>query len=65
MEETLITSLSTRGQIVIPQKIREELGLLEGEKFLVRGKKDTIILKKLEAPSLKGLDKLFTSSKAT
>ncbi|MFH1682248.1 MAG: AbrB/MazE/SpoVT family DNA-binding domain-containing protein [Candidatus Woesearchaeota archaeon] len=50
-----ITSLSSRGQVVIPQQIRELLHLTEGEKFLVFGEKDTIILKKIETPSFEKL----------
>lgn len=42
-----ITSMSSRGQVVIPLNIREIMGLKEGEKFIVSGQEDTIILKKI------------------
>lgn len=54
-----ITSISSRGQIVIPQEIREKLGLHKGEKFAVIGEGNTIVLKKLEVPSFKGFEKLL------
>jgi len=54
-----ITSISTRGQVVIPQEIRKKLSIQEGEKFIVIGEDDTILLKKIEAPSFKGFEKLI------
>ena len=59
MEKLEITSMSSRGQVVIPLDIREQLGLKEGEKFVVVGKDDTIILKKVTMPSFKNFDKLL------
>ena len=53
-----ITSLSSRGQIVLPQKIRKKLSLKDGEKFIVLEKDGVIILKKIKIPSLKDLNKL-------
>lgn len=58
-----VTSMSSRGQIVIPLDIRERLNLNEGEKFVVVGENDTIILKKLEAPSFRGFDKLLKKTR--
>ena len=46
-----ITKMSSRGQIVVPQGLRNELGMKEGAFFAIFGGKDTIILKKLEMPS--------------
>lgn len=46
-----VTSMSSRGQVVIPTEIRKELNLSEGEKFIVVGKGDTIILQKIKMPS--------------
>ena len=58
MEKLEITSMSSRGQVVIPLDIREQLGLKEGEKFVVVGEDDTVILKKVTMPSFKNFDKL-------
>lgn len=49
--------MSSRGQIVIPQDIREELKASEGTIFSVVSAKDTIILKKLLTPSKEDLIK--------
>ena len=58
-----ITSISSRGQVVIPQDIRDQLNIQEGEKFIVIGQDDTIILKKLEMPSFKGMDSLLKKTR--
>ncbi|HLC57417.1 MAG TPA: AbrB/MazE/SpoVT family DNA-binding domain-containing protein, partial [Candidatus Nanoarchaeia archaeon] len=46
-----ITKMSSKGQVVIPQEVREELGLGEGELFVVIGSKDALILKQVKKPS--------------
>ena len=43
--------MSSKGQIVIPQDIREEIHASEGTIFSVMSNKDTVILKKIEMPS--------------
>lgn len=63
MEKLEVTSLSSRGQVVIPQGVRDRLHLHTGEKFVVIGEEDTIVLKKLEAPSFKGFDKLLNKTR--
>lgn len=49
--------MSSRGQIVIPQDIREEIKASEGTIFSVVSAKDTIILKKVVTPSKEDLIK--------
>lgn len=63
MEDLEVTSVSSRGQVVIPQKIRDRLKIIEGEKFVVLGEDDTIVLKKLEVPSFKGFEKLLRKTR--
>lgn len=63
MESVEITKMSSRGQIVIPQAIRDALELAEGAKFIVVGEGDTIILKKLEVPSNDELKALLARSR--
>ncbi|MBI3032203.1 AbrB/MazE/SpoVT family DNA-binding domain-containing protein [Candidatus Woesearchaeota archaeon] len=55
MTQTVLTKLSSRGQIVIPMNIRNQLGLKDGETFAITGKHDTLILKKIKTPSSKEL----------
>jgi AbrB family looped-hinge helix DNA binding protein len=43
-----LTKLSQKGQIVIPNAMRKQLGLKEGTKFLVVNVGDMIVLRKLE-----------------
>ena len=63
MENIEVTSISSRGQIVIPQNLRDKLKIREGEKFVVIGEDNTIILRKLEMPSFKGFDKLLAKTR--
>lgn len=63
MEKLEITSMSSRGQVVIPLDIREHLRLKEGEKFVVVGEDDTVVLKKIEMPSFKNFDKLVQKTR--
>ena len=49
--------MSSRGQIVIPQDIRQELKASEGTIFSVVSAKDMIILKKVSTPSKEDLIK--------
>ncbi|MBI1973169.1 AbrB/MazE/SpoVT family DNA-binding domain-containing protein [Candidatus Woesearchaeota archaeon] len=46
--EIEITRVTSKGQVVIPQGIREEAGLREGEKLLVYDLDGTIILKRIK-----------------
>mgnify|MGYP001417843482 CR=1 FL=1 len=43
-----ITKISSKGQIVIPSKIRMELGIKEGSVLGVEKMKDMVILKKID-----------------
>ena len=52
-EEPEVTTISEKGQVVIPLSIRKELGIKPKTKFLVFGKGDTVIMKRLELPDLK------------
>lgn len=51
--EPEITTVSQKGQVVIPQSLRDKLGLKPKTKLLVYGYGDTVILKKIYLPSLK------------
>ena len=50
MSNVATTKLSSKGQVVIPEDVREELGLEPGAQFIVMGEGDVVILKKIEAP---------------
>ena len=63
MEQIEITSVSSRGQVVIPQSLREKLNIHEGEKFIIIGEDNIIILKKVEMPSFSGFEKLLKKTR--
>lgn len=45
------TRMSSKGQVVIPEVIRQEMGLEAGTQFVVVGGRDAIILKSISKPS--------------
>jgi len=49
IEMAEITRASSKGQIVIPTRIRDSLGVKEGSLFSVAARKNMIILKKLDS----------------
>lgn len=58
-----VTSVSSRGQIVIPNSIRAELHLETGDKLVVISDGGNILLKKIEAPAKKDFSKLIEKSR--
>jgi len=44
------TTLTEKGQIAIPPAIRKELHLKPGSRFVVMGRDDTLVLKKIYRP---------------
>ena len=63
MSTLATTRMSSKGQVVIPEEIRQRLGLETGAQFVVVGDRDTVILKAIAAPALKGLDTLMTHAR--
>ena len=58
-----IVKLSSKGQIVIPAKIRKELKLSKGDKLLLERRGDTIILRPVvKLSKLRGVDKIEGAS---
>jgi AbrB family looped-hinge helix DNA binding protein len=47
--------MSSKGQIVIPQSLRENLGMDAGSLFAVYGEHDTLVLKRINTPSKESL----------
>ncbi|MBU2633938.1 MAG: AbrB/MazE/SpoVT family DNA-binding domain-containing protein [Nanoarchaeota archaeon] len=43
-----ITKMTSKGQVVIPQDMRLEKGIKEGERFLVYDTEDSIVLKRIK-----------------
>lgn len=57
------TKMSSKGQIVIPEEIRNKLGLKSGSKFIVLGEKDVVILKSISPPSMSEFDNLIKTAR--
>lgn len=52
-----IVTMSSKGQIVVPKNLREELELDAGSIFTVVGNKDTIMLTRVKTPDKKDIEK--------
>ncbi len=59
-----ITKISSKGQVVIPLKIRSELGLDEGSVLGVEKMKDMVILKKIDLDLVKQFKNSLADVKA-
>jgi len=57
------TKLSSKGQVVIPEEIRDKLRLHSGAQFIVMAEKDVVILKLIHQPSMSEFDDLITSAR--
>jgi AbrB family looped-hinge helix DNA binding protein len=53
LEEPEITTMSEKGQVVIPQGLRKQLGIKPKTKFVVYVKGDFIIMRELDLPDIK------------
>lgn len=51
--EVEVSRISSKGQVVIPSSIREQLGIKPSDRFLVFGSEDTIVFKKISASAIK------------
>ncbi len=64
--EIEITKMTSKGQVVIPQDIREKAEIEEGEKFFVYVSGDSIILKRTKdfksAKSMEEFERVFKSA---
>lgn len=45
--------MSSKGQIVVPKNLREQLGISIGTNFAIFGKDDTLVLKMIDVPTKK------------
>ncbi len=53
MSAAATTILSSKGQVVIPEEIRDRLGLKAGAQFVVVADRDVVIFKVLDPPALR------------
>ncbi len=58
MSEAATTKLSSKGQVVIPEEIRDRLSLKPGAQFVVVGDRDVVILKVIRTPDMSEFDNI-------
>jgi antitoxin PrlF len=58
MYDMAITSLSTKGQVVIPDDIRKLIGLKPGMRMMVLTDGANVMLKPIAQPSMEAFDKM-------
>jgi AbrB family looped-hinge helix DNA binding protein len=63
MVKLATTKMSSKGQVVIPEEIRDRLGLKAGSQFVVIGERDVVILKTLATPSMKEFNTLISKAR--
>jgi AbrB family looped-hinge helix DNA binding protein len=62
-EKLATTKMSSKGQIVIPDKIRSSLNIHQGTEFIVVSSGDAIILKPIVPPALSQFAELLDTAK--
>jgi len=59
-----VTSVSSKGQVVIPNKIRKRVGLVNGSKLIIVTDGHSVILKPIETPRYETFKALIKESEA-
>ena len=57
------TRMSSRGQVVIPEPVRKQLGLKAGSQFVVVARDDTVVFQKVAAPAWEEFDGLLREAR--
>ncbi len=63
MPTSATTKMSSKGQVVIPEEVRNALGLKAGSKFVVVGEGDVVILKVITPPSMSDFDDIIQEAR--
>lgn len=63
MNQIQVTSVSSKGQVVIPNDIRETMGISIGMKMIVFTDGDNLLLKPIQAPHFETFKGLVKESK--
>ena len=63
MSKMATTKMSSKGQVVIPEEVRNALGLEPGTQFVVVGEGDVIILKAVSVPDMSDFDDLIEQAR--
>ena len=65
MVRAATTKLSSKGQVVIPEEIRNRLGLEAGAQFVVVGEGDVVVLKAIQPPRMTDFKGLLERARAS
>ena len=63
MSTLATTKMSSKGQVVIPEKVRNDLGLKPGDEFVVLAHEDAVMLKSIKRPSMKEFNALVKKAR--
>jgi len=63
MGKIATTKMSSKGQVVIPEEVRQALGLSAGSQFVVLGDGDVVILKKITPPLIEEFDEIIQAAR--
>lgn len=63
MKAMEVTTISSKGQVVIPADIRKEMGLFNGAKLMVLTDGDNLLLKPIQKPKLQAFQALVRRSR--
>jgi len=63
MQQIQVTSVSSKGQVVIPNDIRETMGISIGMKMIIFTDGDNLLLKPIQRPHFETFKKLVKKSK--
>ena len=64
MQAVATTTMSSKGQVVIPEQIRKSLSLESGTQFIVLAEDDVVVLKMIAPPSAKEFDAVIKRARA-
>ena len=63
VRDAATTKLSSKGQVVIPEEIRDRLGLKPGAQFVVLGDRDVVILKVIQRPDMAEFEEIVVRAR--
>ncbi len=63
MKALATARMSSKGQVVIPEAVRNKLGLTAGSQFVVVGENDVVIMKTITRPSMRDFDSLVKKAR--
>lgn len=63
MTEIATTKMSSKGQVIIPEAIRKKMNLKPGDRFVVVGSGEAVILKTITPPNMDQFEDLMAEAR--